>query len=157
MSRTLTSCERLYPAVEKEACAIIEAVRCWKHYLKGRHFSLVTDQQAISYMFDQHHKSKIKNTKILSWRLELTQFSYDIHHRPGVDNVAPDAFSRVCLVTSNSSHSSKLQELHQSLGHPGYARLYHFVRQRNLPFSSEETKGICRNCKTCAEVTPQYF
>ena len=126
LSRTLTSCERRYPAVEKEACAIIEAVRRWKHYLKGRHFSLVTDQQAISCMFDQHHTSKIKNTKILSWRLELAQFSYDISHRPGVDNVAPDAFSRVCLATSNTDHSSKLHELHQSLGHPGYARLYHF-------------------------------
>jgi len=56
-----------------------------------------------------------------------------------------------------NGHSSKLQELHQSLGHPGYARLYHFVRQRNLPFSSEETKGICRNCKTLAEVKPQFF
>ena len=139
MSRTLTltSCERRYPAVEKEACAIIEAVRRWKHYLKGRHFSLVTAQQAISYIFEQHHKGKIKKTKILSWRLELIHLSFDIRHRPGVDNVAPDAFSRVCLATSNSSHSSKLQELHQSLGHPGYARLYHFVRQQNLPFSSE--------------------
>jgi len=62
MTRTLTSCERRYPAVEKEACAITKAVRRWKHYLKGRHFSLVTDQQAISYMFDQHHKGKNKNT-----------------------------------------------------------------------------------------------
>ena len=35
MTRTLTSCERRYPAVEKEACAIIEAVRRWKHCLKG--------------------------------------------------------------------------------------------------------------------------
>jgi len=87
----------------------------------------------------------------------LTQFSYDIRHRPGVDNVAPDAFSRVCLATYNSSHSPKLQELHQSFGHPGYARLYHFVRQRNLPFSIEETKGIGRTCKTCAEVKPQFF
>ena len=118
MSRTLTSCERRYPAVEKEACAIIEPVRRWKHGLKGRHFSLVTDQQAVSYMFDQHHKGKIKNSKILSRRLELAQFSYDIRHRPGVDNVAADAFSRVCLATSNTGHSSKLHELHQSLGHP---------------------------------------
>jgi len=108
-------------------------------------------------MFDQHHKGKIKNTKILSCRLELTQFSYDIRHQPIVENVAPDAFSRVCLATSHSSNSSKLQVLHQSLGHPGYARLYHFIRQRNLQFSSEETKGICRNCKTCAEVKPQFF
>jgi len=157
MSRTLASCERRYPAVEKEACAIIEAVRRWKHYMKGQHFSLVTDQQAISYRFDQHHKGKIKNTKILSWRLEVTQFSYNIRHRPGVDNVALDVFSRVFLATSNSSHSPKLQELRQSLGHPGYARLIHFVRQRNLPFSIEETKGIGRNCKTCAEVKPQFF
>jgi len=78
MSRTLTSCERRYPAVEKEACARIEAVCRWKHYLKGRHFSQVTHQQTISYMFDQNHKGKINNTKILSWRLELTQFSYVI-------------------------------------------------------------------------------
>jgi len=35
MSRTLASCERRYPAVEKETCAIIEAVCRWKHYLKG--------------------------------------------------------------------------------------------------------------------------
>jgi len=157
MSRTLTSCERRYPAVEKEACAIIEAVRRWKHYLNGRHFSLVTDQQDISYMFDQNHKGKIKNTKILSWRLELTQFSYDIRHRPGVEHVAPDAFSRFCIATSNSNHSWNLQDLHESLGHPGYARLYHFVRQRNLLFSSEETKNIRRNCKTCAEIKPQFF
>ena len=50
-----------------------------------------------------------------------------------------------------------MQDLYQSLGHPGYAKLYHFVRQRNVPFSSEERKGICRNCKTCAEVKPLFF
>ena len=87
----------------------------------------------------------------------MTQFSYNIRHHPGVENVAPDAFSRACIATSNSNHSWNLQDLHQSLGHPGYARLYHFVRQRNLPFSSEETKDICRSCKTCAEIKPQFF
>ena len=78
MSRTLTSCERRYPAVEKEACAIIEAVRRWKHYLKGRHFSLITAQQAISYMFDQHHKGKIKRQKSfhggLDWLSSVTTY-----------------------------------------------------------------------------------
>ena len=51
----------------------------------------------------------------------------------------------------------KRQDLHSALGHPGFARLYHFVRLRNLPFSSEETKEICRNCKTCAEVKPHFY
>ena len=60
MSRNLTSCERRDPAVKREACAIIEAVRRLKHYLKGPHFSLVADQQAICCMFGQNYKRKIK-------------------------------------------------------------------------------------------------
>ena len=40
MSRTLQSSELHYPAVEKEAMAIIEAVRKWRHFLAGRHFTL---------------------------------------------------------------------------------------------------------------------
>ena len=43
MSQTLTSSEQHHPAVEKEATAIIEAVRKWSHYLLGRTFTLVTD------------------------------------------------------------------------------------------------------------------
>ncbi|PFX19708.1 Retrovirus-related Pol polyprotein from transposon 17.6 [Stylophora pistillata] len=45
MSRTLQGSELHYPAVEKEAMAIIEAVRKWRHFLAGRHFTLKTDQQ----------------------------------------------------------------------------------------------------------------
>ena len=34
MSRTLSHCEKRYPAVEKEVTAVIEAVRKWQHFLK---------------------------------------------------------------------------------------------------------------------------
>jgi len=54
------------------------------------------------------------------------------------------------------SSLTSLQNLRQSLGHPGYARLYHFVRQRDLPHSCEETKRVCRNYRTCAEVKPFF-
>ena len=42
MSRTLSHCEKCYPAVEKEATAVIEAVRKWQRFLKGRYFIIVT-------------------------------------------------------------------------------------------------------------------
>jgi len=147
-------CERNYPAVEKEATAIIEAVRKWAHFLKGRTFILVTDQRSVSFMFDKMNHDKIKNSKILMWRLELSQFHHEIRHKPGVENVASDAFSRICaaLNTSNS-----LAALHASLGHPGYVRLYHFIRARNLPFTSNKTKAVCSKCQVCAEIKPRFY
>ena len=68
MSRTLSHCEKRYPAIEKEATVVIEA---WQHCIKGRFFTIVTDQEAVSFMFNQRNRGKIKNTKILCWLLEL--------------------------------------------------------------------------------------
>ena len=66
-SRTLQGPEVRHPSIEKEAQAIIELIQYWKHYITGNHFSLKTDQKSVSYMFDQHHKRKIKNDKIMPW------------------------------------------------------------------------------------------
>ena len=63
LSRTLTKSERRYPSTEKEATAIIEAVRKWSHFLHARAFTLITDR--IAFMFDQRKMSKIENSKIL--------------------------------------------------------------------------------------------
>ena len=51
-SRVLSDSERKHAAVEKEACAIVEALRKWRHYLTGRHFTIITDQKSVSFMFD---------------------------------------------------------------------------------------------------------
>ena len=55
-SRTLSKTEKKHSAVEKEAAAIAEAVRKWKHYLTGKHFTLITDQRSVSYMFDSKQR-----------------------------------------------------------------------------------------------------
>ena len=97
-SRTLQGSETSHASVEKEARAIIETVRHWRHYLTGKHFILKTDQQAVSYMFNKRKNSEIKNDKIMRWRMELSCFDFDIVYRPGKENIAPDTFSRsYCL------------------------------------------------------------
>ena len=155
-SRTLTPGEKRHPAVEKEAAAIIEAVRKWRHYLANHHFILITDQRSVSFMFDTKSKGKIKNDKLMRWRLELSCFSYDISFRPGRDNLSADAFSRVCGASS-STQSLSVEQLHNDLCHPGVRRLLHFIRAKNLPLSTVEVRKACLQCRSCAEVKPRFY
>ena len=66
MTRTLQGSELHYPPIEKEATAIIEADRKWRHFLAGRHFTLVTEQRSVAFRIDNRKRSKIKNNKIQS-------------------------------------------------------------------------------------------
>ena len=155
-SRTLSRSETSYSVIEKEALAIMEAVRRWSHYLHGKRFDLVTDQRALSFILSKSHNGKVKNNKIQLWKTELSSFDYRIHHRPGKLNVVPDTLSR-SKVTASLYPSINLKNIHKQLGHPGVTRMTHFVRSKNLPFSVEDIKHVCNECFTCAKLKPQYF
>ena len=152
-SRTLSPSEIRHHSVEKEAAAIVESIREWRHYLIGRKFKLITDQKSISFMFNNRRKSKIKNVKIGRWRVELSEYKFNITYRPGKENVAADTFSRIATV---GHPMQELHGLHEQLCHPGVTRLSHFVRARNLPFSQEEVRTVTSNCKSCAFMKPHY-
>ena len=158
---------------KKEVFAIVAALRKWKHYLTGRHFVLITDQEAVSFMFNQNRKGKNKNDKIMRWRTELSCYRYDIQHGPGKYNHATDCLTRSscsalvtrveyqqeinnikfsCSITSEI----KLMELHNSICHPGITRIYHFIQCRNLPYSTEEVKNLINQCPVCAELKPRF-
>ncbi|KAG8334372.1 hypothetical protein J6590_108547 [Homalodisca vitripennis] len=152
-SRTLSGSEKQHSTVEREAQAIVESIKKWIHFLLGRQFILLTDQKALSFIFDQKHSSRIKNDKIMRWRLELSPFSYDIQYRPGKENVSADALSRIC---NASTTDNKLFEMHQALCHPGITRFYHWVRSKNLPYSLNEIKSMTLSCPICSEVKPRF-
>ena len=153
-SRSLSPSESRHHIVEKEAYAIVESVRKWKHFLAGKHFVIITDQRAVSFLFDVNFKGKIKNDKILRWRMELLPFSFDIKHRPGKENAAADALTRAhCSATSDSVD---LKALHDELVHPGVTRMLHYVRSKNLPFSVNEVRRITSECATCARIKPRF-
>ena len=153
-SRSLSQSECGHHIVEKEAYAIVECVRKWKHFLAGRHFTILTDQRAVSFMFSTNLKGKVKNDKIMRWRMELLPFSFDIRHRPGRENVCTDALSRTHC--ASIAIMSDLKSLHDALIHPGVQRMIHFVRSRNLPFSVEEVRRVTTECTTCAKIKPRF-
>lgn len=152
-SRMLSKSERKHSSVEKEAYAIVEALRKWRHYLVGRNFTLVTDQKSVSFMFNNSAFGKTKNDKIQRWRLELIGLKYDIIYRAGTENLPADALSRVCSSVNNIS----LQRLHEDLCHPGLTRLAHFVKMKNLPHSIDDIRNVISKCSVCAEMKPSFY
>lgn len=103
LSRKLQGSELHYHIVEKEATAIIEAMRRWSHYLARRHFTLLTDQRSVAFMLDNRQRTEIKNNKIHEWRVELAAFSYTIRYRPGKENVVPDTLTRASCCSAFST------------------------------------------------------
>ena len=57
-----------------------------------------TDGRAISFMCDRRNRGKMQNSKIFSWRFKLSQFSYDIKSKPGVENVVFDPFFEFAIL-----------------------------------------------------------
>ena len=135
---------------------------------------MITDQRSVAFMFDSKRHGKIKNDKIARWRIELSDFKFNIKYRPGSENSCADALSRETRVhscsallffhvgeetlasLSNPNDDNKLRALHDSLCHPGVARMYHFVKARNLPYSVTDVKRVSEPCPTCRELKPCF-
>ena len=115
----------------------------------------MTDQRSVAFMLDSRRRSKINNNKVQRWRMELASYSCNIKHRPGKRNVGPDILSRAFC--SSLTESSSLEDIHNNLCHPGVTRLLHFVRTKNLPFSTSDVKRVVSSCKICAELKPEFF
>ena len=131
-------------------------VRKWSHYLHGNTFTLATDQRSVAFMFDNKRRGKIKNAKILMWRIELGVFSYGcyvIKYSSGKETVVPDAFSWMC---DRVPFQSSLADVHEYLYHPGATWLMHFAGSKKLPFSLSDVKQVCSQCRVCAETKPKF-
>ena len=155
-SRTLNKSEKSQSSIEKEAAAVVECCRRWRHYLYGRKFLLITDQQAVSFIFSKtKSKATAKNEKLMRWRLDLSSFDFDIKYRPGVENASADCLSRAYCAAL--SQNDRLHDIHVSLSHPGETRMIHYIRSNNLPYSIAEVKHTCSKCRICAELKPSFY
>lgn len=91
MSKSLNKHEIKYATVEKELLAIIYAVRYFRPYIYLRKALIITDHQALVWIM------KLKNpaSRLMRWKLELSEYDFEIIHRPGILNANADALSRI--------------------------------------------------------------
>jgi hypothetical protein len=89
LSKKLTKCQRSYSTTEKEALALITAVRAYRIYLHNR-VVVFTDHSPLTFI----KRMAGVNQKLLRWSLELDQYDLDVRHIKGKDNLIADYLSR---------------------------------------------------------------
>lgn len=92
-STKLKSAEKKYSTYDREPLAIYKGIKHFKHMLEARPFTVFTDHKPICFAFKQNSE---KATPRQLRRLDfIGQFTTDIQHVRGIENVVPDFLSRI--------------------------------------------------------------
>lgn len=91
ISRSFTKGELNKPIIEKELLAIHFAITNFRPYLYGTHFTVYSDHRPLVYLYSL----KDPSSKLTRIRLELEEYSFDVIHIKGKDNVVANALSRI--------------------------------------------------------------
>ena len=86
--------------MELEAFAVVAACDKPLHFLLGREFEVVVDQQGVSFLFNGKPKSAVRNAKLARWRLQMLDYRFIIVHRPGNLSTVADALSHCSAISS---------------------------------------------------------
>ena len=90
-SLTLTPEQQNYCTTRKELLAIIRFSRQFRHYLLGRHFTVRTDHNSLTWLMIL----KEPQGQLARWIEESSQFDMEIQHRLGKKHANADALSRI--------------------------------------------------------------
>ena len=97
-SRKLSEGERKYSAYDRELLAAYASMKYFRHLLEGRIFTVFTDHKPLTFAFQQNlDKASPRQARQLDF---IGQFTTDIQHIAGKDNVVADCMSRLDSITS---------------------------------------------------------
>ena len=97
-SRTLTKPERAYSQLDKEALAVIFAVKKFQQFLYGRHFVIFADHKPLLGLFNPEKAiSTMASGRVQRWPLTLLGYEYELVYRPDSQNGNADSLSRLPL------------------------------------------------------------
>ena len=95
-SRTLNDHEKNYAQLDKEALAIVFALKRFHMYLYGRHFTICTDNKPVKHiMGPQSPIPMLAAQRLQRWALLLAAYDYDLQFVTSKQNVLADALSRL--------------------------------------------------------------
>jgi hypothetical protein len=97
-SRTLTSAERNYSQIEREALSLIFGVIRFDQYLYGRKFTLVTDNKPLSLILGPKTGiPMLAASRMQRWAIQLSGYQYEVKYKSSKDNANANGLSRLPL------------------------------------------------------------
>ncbi|XP_049527925.1 uncharacterized protein K02A2.6-like [Dermacentor silvarum] len=97
-SRTLSSAEKGYAHIEKEALAVVFGVKRFHKYIYGREFTIYSDHLPLASLFGQTKPiPQMAAARMRRWMLLLAAYQYKWTYRKGAQVANADALSRLPL------------------------------------------------------------
>uniref|UniRef100_A0A0P4ZJF0 RNA-directed DNA polymerase n=2 Tax=Daphnia magna TaxID=35525 RepID=A0A0P4ZJF0_9CRUS len=90
-SRQLTKAETKYSTTEKEALAVVDAIKYFRHYLLDKPFEIISDHRPLQWLKNQ----KDNNGRLGRWAILLAATNYELKYRPGRIHQNADCLSRL--------------------------------------------------------------
>nr|GFA95773.1 hypothetical protein [Tanacetum cinerariifolium] len=115
-SRQLKVHEKNYTTHDIEPCAVMFAMKMWRHYLYGTKCVVFADHKSLQHILDQ----KELNMRQRRWLDLLSDYDCEIRYYPGKENVVADALSR-------KERSKPLRSKYPI--HPGLDKMYQDLKK----------------------------
>jgi hypothetical protein len=91
-SKKLEPAQVKYSAFDRELWACVSSIRHFRFMLEGRHFTVLTDHKPLTFALSRSSEPwTARQSRHLSY---IAEFTGDIKHIPGADNVVADTLSR---------------------------------------------------------------
>ncbi|GFW30609.1 transposon Tf2-9 polyprotein [Trichonephila clavipes] len=89
-SRLLTPAERNYSTTEREALAVVWALKKFRGYIEGTEITVASDRQPLKWLLNL----KSPTGRLARWAFEIQSFNLKVQYIPGKANVVADMLSR---------------------------------------------------------------
>lgn len=99
-SKKLNDQQQKYSVTRRELLAVITFMNHFRHYLLGQKFVLRTDHSSLRWIFE----FKDPRGQVARWLEVLSQYNFDIEHRPGTKHQNADSLSRRDYVQHTCDH-----------------------------------------------------
>jgi len=88
-SRKMKNGEAIWDTRQRELLAVLYAFKKFRPYLEAQKFLLQVDHANIKWLINNH-----TSPRLARWVQLLTEFDFDLEHRPGIKHINADVLSR---------------------------------------------------------------